>query len=465
MFKKVNQDSLVDIGGRTWNEVANRLNEIEFLLKEVRKLRPEDRTAVRVKNEKGSDIAPFEIVAIGDPATLPSVSTPAFEYQHVFEGDSTDANTVNFGIALEGIPHDIGNGHKGVGRVVVSGIATAKVDVTDAGHKYAKPSATDGQLESSATGPLKILYSDSTGVQVCKVIFEPASQSSGSSTECVPGISKNSMHMHTLTADWDSNTTQDVDINGVTKTVLNTTSQDFTQPGRVMIVVTDSCEFIPLCCDFAIPPPPPSNECSSTLQGSFDAASSSSSDWVVTHDLNGEVAIGGDWSLVSPTLTYSDQGSNVERTVHQAFKWESLDFQTLTLTCNLTMNHGNSNTFWNGIFIDQYSLQGLRNIFGQFNWISNPGFPGAVSRPWIEGQELKIVIQLDNPVSVTGSRIGTITTFIAGTQFTQNTGVDFSALDFCNLKAGVYVTDLSGGGTLDPSTADPDFSNFQLVLS
>ena len=172
IVKKASEDADVLLRGQTFNMIMARLDELELRIKETSSGLPEIRDT-RVVNETGANIAPHEIVKIGDPATLPGAAADdlAYRFQHVFKGESTDADTVKFGVAVGGIPADVGGGTKGVGVIKTYGVVTAKVDVKNVSHEFAKPSATAGQLESSDSGPVRIVYSTATGVQNCKVMF------------------------------------------------------------------------------------------------------------------------------------------------------------------------------------------------------------------------------------------------------------------------------------------------------
>ena len=188
MLTKVNPDATVDISGMTWNLIVDKLTTIERQLKASKSDRGDSRF-VRVQNNTDRKIEPFEIVKLGDPLPLPGAVAEdlGYQFQNVFKGESTDEMTRNYAIALTGIPDDVGGGEKGVGPVAMFGVTTAKVDVIDADHTYAKPSGTDGQLESTfCPTRIRILFSDTTGVKMVKVaINEPVQMLIGKPVETI----------------------------------------------------------------------------------------------------------------------------------------------------------------------------------------------------------------------------------------------------------------------------------------
>ena len=172
-LERVPDDKPVTLYGSAWNRVVDFINMVEGAntnsLPQSQRLQ-----GAFVQNEKGANIPPFHIVKIGDPVAMPGQfdTDAAYEYQNVFRGEPTDAETKCFGITSKGIPADIGAGNKGVGPLKVFGVCSAVVNVGDTSHGYAKPSATDGVLESTETPTtLKLLFAPATGENVCKVLF------------------------------------------------------------------------------------------------------------------------------------------------------------------------------------------------------------------------------------------------------------------------------------------------------
>lgn len=183
MFDRVKDNATIEISGRTWNEINGRLNRIESRIINNGN-RPQGLRDLMVRNDTGRDVPPFEIVSINDPATLPGTvpQDVGYRFQNVFVGGSTDTETTRFGVLQKGMPNDMGNNTPGVACVKTSGVTTAVVNVITVGDKYARPSATDGQLESTSTAtPTEIIYSTGTGVQDCKVML-------GTSTSTPPLI-------------------------------------------------------------------------------------------------------------------------------------------------------------------------------------------------------------------------------------------------------------------------------------
>ena len=181
-LERVPDDKPVTIYGSAWNRVVDFINMVEG----ANTNSPPQSQRLQgafVQNEKGANIPPFHIVKIGDPVAKPGQfsNDSAYEYQNVFRGEATDADTNCFGITSKGIPTDIGAGNKGVGPLKVFGVCSAIVNVSDMAHGFAQPSATDGILESTATPTiLKLLYSPATGENVCKVLWL-----GGESNDCI----------------------------------------------------------------------------------------------------------------------------------------------------------------------------------------------------------------------------------------------------------------------------------------
>ena len=172
-FKRVRDDATVEISGATWNQVINRLERVESRLITTN---PQDQMLreLMVRNDTGANIDPFRIVAIGDPVVMRDAvaDNVGYRFQNVFVGEETDEDTDCFGITKKGIPSDLGGGVPGVGQIQTTGATTALIDVQDVDHLYAKPSATNGVLESTESETnLRILYSGQTGEVECKVLF------------------------------------------------------------------------------------------------------------------------------------------------------------------------------------------------------------------------------------------------------------------------------------------------------
>ncbi len=113
---------------------------------------------VLITNASGSARVPGDVLKItGATASFPDLPREAAR-RPVLTGDEPDAVTNAVAILLEGIGTTTGD----VGRAVVAGVTTCTVNVVDATHEYAVPTAGDcSKLTSVPHGPIRILAKDS----------------------------------------------------------------------------------------------------------------------------------------------------------------------------------------------------------------------------------------------------------------------------------------------------------------
>ena len=147
--------------------------------------RPRATDLIRIKNDCGANRERGEILLISGKAI-----TDLAEESIWLLGDTPTANGY-FAI----LKQPIQSGE--VGTAQVSGCCLAIVDMLDADHTRAKPSAGEYLLESSTDGPIEIIYSPGlTGEQECVVRFGSSGGGGGGS-----------LFRFELTADYNTGTT------------------------------------------------------------------------------------------------------------------------------------------------------------------------------------------------------------------------------------------------------------------
>lgn len=102
--------------------------------------------------------------------------------------------------------------------------------------------------------------------QVGGVPFSIYGMGGGTNTGLCSGVSKGS-HTVTLLEDWDAEETIDIVIEGQTVAIKNVTAQDFSLGDSVLIIVTNNCAFVPVCCILSENPDP--THCSGNSGSSF----------------------------------------------------------------------------------------------------------------------------------------------------------------------------------------------------
>jgi hypothetical protein len=107
---------------------------------------------IKVKNVSGSDVPRGGVVELTGFLIDPADSLDGFLAGPAFEGDTPAADATMVAVAIDPTPDS------SIGRFVVSGVAVAKVDVTDEDHLFCRPDGSVDEMVSDATrGPCRIL--------------------------------------------------------------------------------------------------------------------------------------------------------------------------------------------------------------------------------------------------------------------------------------------------------------------
>ena len=127
-----------------------------------------DSNIVSLINRSGASVQSFntlEITQSGVPSSQSDYSSDSF-----FEGNNPPVDSTKLAVLQEPLNDD------DMGRAVISGVTTVRVDVTDISHGFASPQGTP-VLTSSASGPLQLLDpATSTGEQLLKCTFTSATK-------------------------------------------------------------------------------------------------------------------------------------------------------------------------------------------------------------------------------------------------------------------------------------------------
>jgi hypothetical protein len=111
---------------------------------------------VLVKNTTGADRGLFEIVGLTTPLYDPADNLDEFRFRFAFTGYAPDADYPDIFAILQEPVKDAE-----IGRALVLGVTPVKVDLSDAGHGYAKiEDGTYAHLVSATSGPAQILWKE-----------------------------------------------------------------------------------------------------------------------------------------------------------------------------------------------------------------------------------------------------------------------------------------------------------------
>jgi len=115
-------------------------------------------TSVACRNDSGSDVPLWGVLAITGVAITPSgptgPATSAFQGQPVVVGVTPSTTTQAVAIAVE----PIRNGS--YGRVAVHGVVQVKLEVTNASHSFARCKTSTAEMVSEWGGPAQVLWKE-----------------------------------------------------------------------------------------------------------------------------------------------------------------------------------------------------------------------------------------------------------------------------------------------------------------
>jgi hypothetical protein len=112
---------------------------------------------VTVRNTSGADQARFSVLAISGIAIAPADNLPAFQTRPVFTTSVATADSTKLVILQQPISSTR------FGQALIAGMSAVRINMTDATHTYAKPTANDPTKLTSdgGSGPFRILYAES----------------------------------------------------------------------------------------------------------------------------------------------------------------------------------------------------------------------------------------------------------------------------------------------------------------
>jgi len=121
-------------------------------------------TSVMCRNDTGSDVPLWGVMAITGVAITPSgptgAATSSYQGQPVIVGVAPTTGTQALCVAVEPIKDE------GVGRVAVHGVVQVKLEVINESHSFARCKASTAELVSEWGGPAQILWKETgTGAE------------------------------------------------------------------------------------------------------------------------------------------------------------------------------------------------------------------------------------------------------------------------------------------------------------
>ncbi len=134
---------------------------------------------IEVKNDTGEDLNRFACVGLNDVTVAPSDNADEFIERHVIIASTPSTqHATKFAILQEAIPAGE------IGRAVICGKTIAIVNVVDETHQYAAPEAGTYRLKSARTGPCRIVYAESIGVEPALVVLGVGDVTATESPSC-----------------------------------------------------------------------------------------------------------------------------------------------------------------------------------------------------------------------------------------------------------------------------------------
>lgn len=156
--KPVSGDPL-RIAARDWSDVLDLIDARADVLANPLEHPSRSRDVIRVKNQVGSNLSRWSVVAVGNPVIAVATNLQRFQESLLFDGDSPTSSG-DFAILLQPLP----TGE--IGHAVVSGIVPVQVDVSSEADSagwdraHAAAASTD-KLVLDSTGSAKVLYRES----------------------------------------------------------------------------------------------------------------------------------------------------------------------------------------------------------------------------------------------------------------------------------------------------------------
>lgn len=167
MFRRV-------VPGQRVHPPAAAMNGLFDLLEERNRKEPRANAAgfqsgpieLLIKNNTGGALSSsFGVVAIGDVVINRTDGEEAFNRQNLFEGDTPSAGA-RIAIVQEPLSANA------IGRAIIAGVTTVKLNVIDAAHTHAGPTTSTSELDTANAGPAEILWKESgTGSKWAKVLL------------------------------------------------------------------------------------------------------------------------------------------------------------------------------------------------------------------------------------------------------------------------------------------------------
>lgn len=158
----VSSGSPLEIPANDWNDIQSMLDawragRLQFgagVLTNVQS------SLVWVKNESQNDVAPGDILGLGDPVISPTDNIEEFKTRFAFKGAVPSTSTPNYG--QYGVVQESADKSDGFCRCVVAGVTFVKLNITHAADKYCEiANNVSTYLTTGALGSSYIIWKSS----------------------------------------------------------------------------------------------------------------------------------------------------------------------------------------------------------------------------------------------------------------------------------------------------------------